>query len=97
MTTSEVLAVATAVVVALFVGALAMSLVALTRTLRVLRQTVDALREETLPLVAELRDATRAAGDEVELVVERDADHYGHLDPGDRLWRAVTKWLDRLA
>jgi hypothetical protein len=68
MTTSEVLAVATAVVVAFFVGALAMSLVALTRTLRVLRSTVEELRDQTLPLATDLRDAARAAGDEVERV-----------------------------
>ena len=68
MTTSEVLAVATAIIVALFVGALAMSLVALTRTLRVLRHTVEDLRDQMLPLATDLRDAARAAGDEVERV-----------------------------
>jgi len=68
MTTSEVLAVATAVIVAVFVGAVSMSLVALHRTLRVLRSTVEALRDETLPVVAELRDAARDASDEVERV-----------------------------
>jgi hypothetical protein len=68
MTTSEVLAVATAVVVAMFVGAVAWSLIALTRTLRALRETVEQLRDATLPLATELRDAARAAGDEVERV-----------------------------
>jgi hypothetical protein len=68
MTTTEVLAVATAVIVAIFVGALAMSLVALTRTLRTLRSTVDELRNATLPVIADLRDATREAADEVERV-----------------------------
>src|SRR5215217_6999009 len=68
MTTSEVLAVATAVIVAVFVGAVSMSLVALHRTLRMLRSTVEALRDETLPVVAELRDAARDASDEVERV-----------------------------
>jgi hypothetical protein len=68
MTTSDVLAVAAAVIVAIFVGALAFALVSVTRTLRVLRATVDALRDETVPLAHELRDAARAAGDEIDRV-----------------------------
>jgi hypothetical protein len=68
MSTSDVLAVLTAVIVAFFVGALAMSFVALNRTLRVLRVTVESLRDQTLPLVEELRDAARSACDEVERV-----------------------------
>jgi uncharacterized protein YoxC len=68
MSTSDALAVAAAVIVAGFVGALAMALVSVTRTLRVLRDTVDALREETIPLLAEVRDAARDATDEVERV-----------------------------
>jgi hypothetical protein len=68
MTTSDVLAVAAAVIVAIFVGALAFALVSVTRTLRVLRTTVEALREEMVPLAGELRDAARAAGDEVDRV-----------------------------
>jgi acetyl esterase/lipase len=53
-------------------------------------------RDEIVPPVMSERFAAtaRAAGDEVELVVEPDADHFCHLDPGDRLWRAVTAWLD---
>jgi hypothetical protein len=38
-------------------------------------------------------ERARAAGDAVELVVERDGDHYGHLEPHDALWTAVTRWL----
>jgi acetyl esterase/lipase len=55
-------------------------------------------RDEIVPPMMSERfaDAARAAGDDVELVVERDADHFGHLDPGDPLWRAVTGWLDDL-
>ena len=68
MTASDVLAVAAAVIVAIFVGALAFALVSVTRTLRVLRTTVDTLREETVPLARELRDAARAAGEEVDRV-----------------------------
>jgi hypothetical protein len=68
MSTSEVLAVVAAIVVAMFVGGLAVALVALTRTLRVLRTTVEALRDETLPLANDLRDAARDASYEVERV-----------------------------
>ncbi len=68
MSTSDVLAVATIVIVAFFVGVLAMSLLALGRTLRELRATVDVLRAEAVPLLLELRDTARTAGDEVERV-----------------------------
>jgi hypothetical protein len=68
MSTSEALAVVAAVVVAMFVGALAFSLVSLARTLRVLRATVEELRAQTLPLANELRDAVREASTEVERV-----------------------------
>jgi hypothetical protein len=68
MTASDALAVAAIVVVAVFVGALAMALVALTRTLRVLRDTVQHLRDETRAVVVELRDTASAAADEVERV-----------------------------
>jgi hypothetical protein len=68
MTTTDALAVATAVIVAIFVGALAMMFVSVSRTLRALRSTVEDLRDQTIPLVAELRDAARGASDEVERV-----------------------------
>jgi acetyl esterase/lipase len=38
-------------------------------------------------------DAARAAGDDVELVVEPGEDHFGHLDPANPLWRAVSAWI----
>jgi uncharacterized protein YoxC len=68
MSVSDVLAVAAIVIVAIFVGALATTLLSLTRTLRELRGTIDALRGQALPLLGEVRDAARAAGDEVERV-----------------------------
>ena len=37
--------------------------------------------------------AARAAGDDVALVVEPAEGHFGHLDPGNPLWRAVTAWI----
>jgi pimeloyl-ACP methyl ester carboxylesterase len=33
----------------------------------------------------------RASG--ATLIVEPDEDHYGHLDPANPLWKAVTAWL----
>ena len=39
--------------------------------------------------------AARAAGDDVELVMEPDEDHFGHLDPSNPLWRAAIAWLTR--
>ena len=37
--------------------------------------------------------AARAAGDEVDMVVEPGEGHFGHLDPENPLWRAVTSWI----
>ena len=33
----------------------------------------------------------RASG--ATLIVEPDEDHFGHLDPDNPLWKAVTAWL----
>jgi hypothetical protein len=68
MSVADALAVAAAVVVAMFVGAMAFALVSLTRTLRALRATVDQLRDETLAAVGDLRAAARDAADEVDRV-----------------------------
>jgi hypothetical protein len=68
MTASDALAVAAAVVVAIFVGAVSFALLSLTRTLRSLRATVDQMRDETLAAVADLRTAAREAADEVDRV-----------------------------
>jgi hypothetical protein len=68
MTTSDVLAVATAVIVAGFVGAIVVALLALIRTLRVLRTTIDDLHAQTVPLLRELREVTHEAAFEVDRV-----------------------------
>jgi acetyl esterase/lipase len=47
-------------------------------------------RDETVPLEISERFA-RASG--ATLVVEPDEGHFGHLDPGNPLWKAVTGWL----
>ena len=42
-------------------------------------------------------EAAEAAGDDVELVVVPDADHFDVIDPGHEAWRAVTDRLPDLA
>jgi len=47
-------------------------------------------RDDTVPVEISERFA-RASG--ATLVVEPDEGHYGHLDPGNPLWKAVIGWL----
>jgi dipeptidyl aminopeptidase/acylaminoacyl peptidase len=53
------------------------------------------MRDDIVPAVMSERfaDAARAAGDDVELVLEPGEGHYGHLKPENALWRAVTAWM----
>jgi len=67
MSAGDVLAVVAATVVTMLVAVLAATLVALTRTLRELRATADALHDEAIPLL----DAARAAVVEAEIEVDR--------------------------
>jgi pimeloyl-ACP methyl ester carboxylesterase len=47
-------------------------------------------RDDTVPV--EISEAfARASG--ATLIVEPEEGHYGHLDPANPLWRAVTAWL----
>jgi acetyl esterase/lipase len=52
-------------------------------------------RDDIVPPVMSERfaDAARAAGDDVELVLEPGEGHYGHLKPDNPMWRAVTAWM----
>jgi len=52
-------------------------------------------RDENVPPVMSQRfvQAARAAGDTVEHVHLEDEDHFGHIQPGNPLWSAVTRWL----
>jgi acetyl esterase/lipase len=52
-------------------------------------------RDDIVPPVMSERFAiaARAAGDSVDLVMDADAGHFEHLDPGSGLWQAVTAWL----
>ncbi|CAA9536948.1 MAG: hypothetical protein AVDCRST_MAG30-4323 [uncultured Solirubrobacteraceae bacterium] len=46
------------------------------------------------PVISErFHEAALAAGDRSELVLLPDEDHFGHIQPGNPLWDAVTKWL----
>jgi acetyl esterase/lipase len=49
-------------------------------------------RDDIVPPAVSERFAERAGG-ECELHVEPEEDHFGHLDPGNPLWRAVVEWL----
>lgn len=68
MSTSDVVAVVAITVVAMLSGVLVAVLVALTRTLRDLRQTVAVLRDETVTLLDEAYEAVRGAAIEVDRV-----------------------------
>jgi hypothetical protein len=68
MQTSDALAIVAAVVVAILSGALVVSLLSLRSALQSLRAAADLLREETLPLVAELHRAVADTVEEVERV-----------------------------
>jgi hypothetical protein len=68
MSIGDVLAVVAAAVVAILSGALVVALISLGSALRSLRAAADLLREETLPLVAELHRAVADTVEEVERV-----------------------------
>ena len=68
MSAGDVLLVVAATVVTMLVAVLAFTLVALTRTLRDLRDTANALHDEALPLLAAARDAVNEAAVEVDRV-----------------------------
>jgi hypothetical protein len=68
MSAGDVLLVVAATVVTMLVAVLAFTLVALTRTLRDLRDTANALHDEALPLLTAARDAVTDAAVEVDRV-----------------------------
>jgi dipeptidyl aminopeptidase/acylaminoacyl peptidase len=37
--------------------------------------------------------AARRAGDDVQMAIEPEEEHLGHIDPANPLWRAVIEWL----
>jgi acetyl esterase/lipase len=52
-------------------------------------------KDDNVPLAMseEFERAATAAGDECELVVLPDDDHFCHLDPAHAAWQAVVEWL----
>jgi acetyl esterase/lipase len=52
-------------------------------------------KDDTVPpaMSEQFHAAALAAGDECKLVVLPDEDHYGHLDPGNPLWKAAAEWI----
>jgi Bacterial protein of unknown function (DUF948) len=68
MDTSDALALVAAVVVAILSGAMVVTLLSLRTTLRSMRAAADSLREDTLPLIAELHRAVADTVEEVERV-----------------------------
>jgi hypothetical protein len=68
MSTSDVIAVMVATVVAIVSGALVAALVMLVRTLQTLRATVTALQRDTLALLEDAHDAVREAAVEIDRV-----------------------------
>jgi hypothetical protein len=68
MSAGDVLLVVAATVVTMLVAVLAATLVALTHTLRDLRDTANALHDEALPLLEAARDAVNEATVEVDRV-----------------------------
>ncbi len=68
MNAAEIIAVVLAVLVAVLAGVLVATLSALTRSLREVREAVDRLREDTLPLIDELHDVVDNTVDHVERV-----------------------------
>jgi acetyl esterase/lipase len=52
-------------------------------------------RDDIVPPVVSERylEAARAAGDDCELRLLADEDHFGHIDPANPLWQTVVEWL----
>ena len=68
MTTGDWAAVIVAIATCILVLSLLFALVSLTRTMRALRETVDQLRNETVPLVSDLRGTVGQANAELARV-----------------------------
>lgn len=88
MEATELAAIIAAVASALLVVGLLFALSSLTRTLRILRATVEELRRETVPLVSDLRTTVSQANVELErvdTVLQTAESISGTLDAASRL------------
>jgi uncharacterized protein YoxC len=68
MTAGDVAAIIVAVLAAVLVAFVCVTLVTLTRTMRAMRETVEQLRRETLPVVVNLQSTVTHANAELERV-----------------------------
>jgi hypothetical protein len=66
MTSTELAALIVAIASVVAVVLLAVALVSITKTLRAVRDTVDLLRSETVPVMVDLGDTVRSANVELE-------------------------------
>jgi hypothetical protein len=70
LSAGDVAAIIVAVIAAVFVAFVCVALVTLTRTMRAMREAVDEMRRETLPVVAHLQGTVHQATAELERVDE---------------------------
>jgi len=101
MSGGDLAAVLVAVVCLAAVAALTLAVVSLVRTLRTLRETVDELREQTVPMVHDLRRAVDQATDGMERVdglLDTAENISATVDAASRLtYRALSPPLIRAA
>ena len=94
MTASDVIAVVLAVVVAILSGAVVTVLLGLRKALKELNRSIISLREETLPLVDELRDAVDSTVynvDRVDRLITAAEGIEAHVDSASRLaYRTIS-------
>ncbi len=94
MSASDVIAVVLAVVVAILSGAVVTVLLGLRKALKELNRSIVALREETLPLVDELRDAVDSTVhnvDRVDRLITAAEGIEAHVDSASRLaYRTIS-------
>ena len=68
MTGGDVAAIIVACLMAVLVAFLCVSLASLTRTMRAMRDTIDEMRRETLPVVVDMRNTVQKANGDLERV-----------------------------
>jgi hypothetical protein len=94
MTAGDLAAVLVAVVCLVAVAALLLTIQSLRRSARALQQTVDVLRQETVPMVVDLRDTVQQANAELQRVdglLDRAESIAGTVDNASRLtFRALS-------
>lgn len=94
MNAAEIVAVGLAVLVAVLAGVMVATLAALTRALGEVRDAVDRLREDTLPLVEELHEVVDNTVDHVERVdrlITAAEDLEARVDSASRLaYRTIS-------